>query len=138
MALVRNEPTWGVEHAPPQTPDVRMWRVELESEPLGQLVEKALTRFCHDARRREPQSKPSCTLSGGRFGMVLTVRADGPDDAATRGGQVFVRALEAALWARSELATAARFDASVVPSDVADAAWPTRPRPDEAGSVTAG
>ncbi len=122
MALVRNELTWGVEHAAPEAPDVHTWRVELESEPLGQLVETALTRFCHDARRREPQSKPSCTLSGGRFGMVLTVRADGPDDAATRGGQVFVRALEAAFWPRSELARAARFDVSVAPAGVADAA----------------
>jgi len=97
MALVRDELTWGVEHAPPHAPDVRTWRVELASKPLGPLAETALPRFCHDARRRAPQSEPSCTLSGGRFGMVLTVRADGAEAAAARGGQVFVRALEAAL-----------------------------------------
>ena len=41
MALVRNELTWGEEHAAPEAPDVRAWRVELESEPLGPLVETA-------------------------------------------------------------------------------------------------
>ena len=117
MALVRNELTWGEEHATPQAPDVRAWKVELESEPLGPLVGRALTRFCHDARRRAPRSKPSCSLSSGRFGMVLTVAADGPDDAAERGREVFVRALEAALWPRSELAGDARFDVTVAPSD---------------------
>ena len=117
MALVRKELTWGAEHAMPETPDVHTWRVELESEPVGPLVETALTRFCHDARRRAPRSKPSCSLSSGRFGMVLTVAADGPDDAAERGREVFVRALEAALWPRSELAGDARFDVTVAPSD---------------------
>ena len=34
MALVRNELTWGEEHATLEAPDVRVWRVELESEPL--------------------------------------------------------------------------------------------------------
>lgn len=119
MALVRNELTWGEEHAAPEAPDVRAWRVELESEPLGPLVETALARFCHDARHRA-QSEPSCTLSSGRFGMVLTVDADGPGDAAKQGGQVFMGALEAALWPRSELASDVQFDVSVAPSDVAD------------------
>ena len=52
--------------------------------------------------------------------MVLTVDADGPGDAAKRGGEVFMSALEAALWPRSELASDAHFDVSVAPSDVAD------------------
>ena len=117
MGLVRNELTWGEEHATPQAPDVRAWTVELESEPLGPLVGAALTRFCHDARHRAPRSEPSCSLSSGRFGMVLTVDADGPGDAAKQGGQVFIGALEAALWPRSELASDAHFDVSVAPSD---------------------
>ena len=74
MVLVRNELTWGEEHAAPQAPDVRAWRVELESEPLGPLVETALARFCHDARHRA-QSEPSCTLSSGhrRCAQVLGI-----------------------------------------------------------------
>jgi hypothetical protein len=121
MALVRNELTWGEEHATPQAPDMRAWKVELESEPLGPLVGTALTRFCHDARHRAPQSEPSCTLSSGRIGMVLTVAADGRDDAVRQGGQVFMGALEAALWPRSELASDVHFDVSVAPSDRAAA-----------------
>ena len=66
MALVRNELTWGEEHAAPQAPDVRAWRVELESEPLGPLVETALARFCHDARhRRRSRSRAArCRADG--------------------------------------------------------------------------
>ena len=92
MALVRKELTWGEEHAMPETPDVHTWRVEIRERAGRATGRAALTRFCHDARRRAPRSEPSCSLSSGRFGMVLTVAADEPDDAAERGREVFVRA----------------------------------------------
>ena len=116
MGLVRDELTWGVTHEPaPQVPDVREWTVEVESEPLGALVlEGALARFAHDASQRAPHATPTCTLTSGRFGMSLTVVADGADEAARHGRQVFASALETALWPRSELAADARYDVFVL------------------------
>ncbi|HEY1315729.1 MAG TPA: hypothetical protein VGF10_00770 [Gaiella sp.] len=126
MGLVRDEQAWGTTHEPtPQREsDVREWTVEVESEPLGPYAaEGALWRFADDAAQRAPKSTPTCTLTSGRFGMTLTVVADGADEAARHGRRLFERALETALWPRSGLAAQARFDVVVVPSgDVATAA----------------
>jgi hypothetical protein len=126
MGLVRDDLTWGTTHdpTPPQAPDVREWTIEVESEPLGRYaVEGALWRFADDAAQRAPKSTPSCTLTSGRFGMTLTVVADGAEEAARHGRRLFESALEAALWPRSGLAAQARFDVVVVSSaDVATAA----------------
>lgn len=125
MGLVRNELMWGVTHEPtaPQATDAREWRVEVKSEPLGSFdLEAALSRLAYDASLRAPTSRPTCTLTRGRFGMTLTVVAHGADEAARHGRRLFEDALETALWPRSELATEARFDVFVGPAAVADAA----------------
>ena len=119
MALERDEITWGatVDAAASARAGVREWMVELESESVGPVVETALTRFAYGAARLAPGATPACTLTGGRFGMVLTVEAPGPDEAARKGTQVFKSALEAAFWPRSVLTSVARHDVFVVPAE---------------------
>jgi hypothetical protein len=119
MALERDEITWGatVDATRPAAAGVSEWTVELESEPVGEVFEAALTRFAHDVARLAQGATPTCTLTSGRFGMVLTVEARGSEEAARKGTQIFKSALETAFWPRSVLTSVARHDAFVVPAE---------------------
>ncbi len=101
---------------------MREWRVELGSEALAAFaVEPTLTRFADDLSRLGPGAAPACSLTLGRFGMILTITAPGPEEAADEGTRLFRRLLEAAIWPRSIPASFEPCDVVVVPADDAPA-----------------
>jgi hypothetical protein len=117
MALVRDEMVWGATRQAPPAPahDVQEWTVQVESERVDELLlGLALPRFAHDAAQRAPEATPEATLTGGRFGLSLTIVAASADDAAREGGRVFAGALETALWPHAERAAETRYDVRVV------------------------
>jgi hypothetical protein len=101
---------------------MREWKVELGSEALAPFaVEPTLTRFADDLSRLAPGAVPACSLTLGRFGMILTITAPGPEEAADEGTRLFKRLLEAAIWPRAIPASFEPCDVVVVPADDAPA-----------------
>ena len=99
---------------------MREWRVELGSEALAPFaVESTLTRFADDLSRVGPGAVSACSLTLGRFGMILTITASGPEEAADEGARLFKRLLEAAIWPRSIPASFDPCDVLVVPAETA-------------------
>jgi len=118
MALVRNEMVWGATRqtapAPAPADDIQEWTVEVESEPVDELLlGLALPRFAHDAAQRAPEAAPEATLTGGRFGLALTIAAASADEAAREAGRVFAGALETALWPHADRAGETRCEVRV-------------------------
>jgi hypothetical protein len=119
MTAANSDIVWGATiEAHERSQAARHWTVELESEPLGSLiVDSALPRFAHDAKRLAPNAAPACSLALGRLRMRLKVHATGPNEAAESGQHVFTRALEAALWPRSHFARRAQFTVTVTAAE---------------------
>ena len=96
--------------------------VELGSDSLAPFAaEPTLTRFADDLSRLGPGAVSACSLTLGRFGMILTITAPGPEEAADEGARLFKRLLEAAIWPRSIPASFEPCDVPVVPADDAPA-----------------
>ena len=105
---------------------MREWRVELGSDSLAPFaVEPTLTRFADDLSRLGPGAVSACSLTLGRFGMILTITAPGPEEAADEGARLFKRLLEAAIWPRSIPASFDPCDVVVVPAEAAPPAAAT-------------
>ena len=124
MTKASSEPGWGATTDPTGPTDQGMheWRVELGSESLGSFAaEPALTRFADDLSRLAPGAVSACSLTLGRFGMILTITAPGPEEAADEGARLFKSILEAAIWPRSIPASFEPCDVVVVPFDDAPA-----------------
>lgn len=101
---------------------MREWRVELGSDALAPFaVEPTLTRFADDVSRLAPGAVPACSLTLRRFGMILTIMAPGPEEAADEGTRLFKGLLEAAIWPRSIPASFEPCDVVVVPAEGAPA-----------------
>ena len=87
MTKASSEPGWGATTDPtgPTVPGVHEWRVELGSESLGSFAaEPALTRFADDLSRLAPGAVSACSLTLGRFGMILAITAPGRRRPRTR------------------------------------------------------
>lgn len=115
---------WGatIDATPATERGMREWRVELSSEALGAFaVEPTLTRFADDVSRVAPGAVSACSLTLGRFGMILTITAPGPEEAADEGARLFRRLLEAAIWPRSIPVSFEPCDVAVVPAEGAPA-----------------
>ena len=119
MTKASSEPGWGATTNSAGLTDQGMheWRVELGSESLGSFAaEPTLTRFAEDLSRLAPGAIPACSLTLGRFGMILTITAPGPEEAADEGARLFKSILEAAIWPRSIPASFELCDVVVVPA----------------------
>ena len=118
MTVVSSAPGWGATiDSPGVVAAPHGWTVEMESEPYGSLAsDSALARFAHDAARLAREAAPSCSLSLGRFRMVLTLDAATPEHAADTAEDVFKRALRTALWPRLDLVKFAQVDVHVEPA----------------------
>jgi hypothetical protein len=120
MTAVSGAPGWGatIDSAPGAVAGPQGWIVELESEPYGSLAtDSALARFAHDAARLAREAVPSCSLTLGRFRMVLTLDASTAEHAADAAEDVFKRALRTALWPRLDLAKFAEVNVLVKPAE---------------------
>lgn len=121
MTAARGEIAWGATVDDLRRREPKEWTVELGSESLGSLaVDTALARFADDASRLG--ATDACSLALGRFGMRLTVRASGPEEAADAATELFARILENAVWPRSLPTPFVPCDVTVRPADDSSAA----------------
>jgi hypothetical protein len=124
MTMASGDIDWGatIDATPATGQGMREWRVELGSEALAPFaVEPTLTRFADDLSRLAPDAVSACSLTSGRFGMILTITAPGPEEAADEGTRIFKGLLETAIWPRSIPASFEPCDVAVVPAEGAPA-----------------
>jgi hypothetical protein len=119
MTRVSGEIRWGatVDEVTDADERERDWLVEMESEPLGSILDTTLSRFATDAERLTPNSAATCSITLGRLRVTLKITASTPHEAANAGENVFHRALETAVWPRSSFAKLIDYSVSVNPMD---------------------